>query len=291
MTMSGVNRTGKVYLTLAILTIVIVAAIITRLAAPKPVNAQDQRFESSRAVFAALHFRELREERDLDEALGAMSIKTLGAVDQSSSEGLKKMVQEFLSLYCLNGSAELYSQWRSAQGYRLRSRSEIDADGWTIDDSHDFVMTFSDGNQLASTASASIDNEFAFFWNVSRQIGAGANAPRKICADARGCTATISLVPQSARAQLSLNGGLDATQWYGGISTGGRRWWKRNQELAPGNQPVHKAEVGILLEFANGSRRPLFLSATCIHPPDGWVLDGARVANYPRSEPVWPPEY
>src|SRR5690606_21089131 len=78
-----------------------------------------------------------------------------------------------------------------------------------------------------------------------------------------------------------LENDLPAEAWYGGITTGGRRWWNAVPSLdrIVQQQETFVAQTGIVFRYGSGTMRPLLLTHYWDPAAQRWLLMSATVTN------------
>lgn len=234
-------------------------------------RAERKRVDHAQKLYSQLsEFRPLGEIDDVEVILSDhLHAKAASALGAERARSLLSEVAQFLRLRIAGESPAEYISWRRSQGYRWRTEEELRALGCV--EAYEFRMPRS------WSSAGSMEARFEEMWRSSRSFGGPVNAPRALCT-ARGSIGIIGGSIDNARPSswrpfdrliASATGdespGLTSVQWLVGP--------RSREDLMSAHGPVEFATVCIVIEYSDGSRRPLAL--TYLWDPAGprWMHD------------------
>lgn len=255
---------------------------------------RDTLFEETQPTLASLSYAALESESAIKSSIAAMTWVRSESVTDEQVAALARTLEHLIWILVAQHDPDIYTADRESNGYVLRSASSIDADGWPIEMSAGYAATFSDGGQFAYPKNGQLGDSFDHFWQISREIGEGANRAVAMTTASQGMLTKFARVTPASRGRPELDGEFRSRVWYGGVSSGGRRWWKppsELQEVITRDGSALLAQSGIVLKFANGTCRPLIFTHFWEPVRAQWFLEDVTATNFPEDEPVWPVEY
>jgi len=180
----------------------------------------------------------------------------------------------------VQGSVTEYKRWRRSTGYHLRDLDEL-LDPWSIDVAYQYYF------DAPFPADPDVESLFDTFWSVGLELGDGTNRPVSIASERKGlCAVTGVLTAGNPEMRSLLGGELGAELWHGTISTTMRCWWMppvNTHSLIARDGRVRYADVGMVLKYADGSRKPLVLTMLRDPKTSTWFLEHVVVYNYPTA--------
>jgi hypothetical protein len=182
---------------------------------------------------------------------------------------------DFLYYRYAQSSVETYKAWRLGEGYRWRPL-EVMLDPWYVDRGYKVYFDEEPPPEL--------DLEAAFdrFWSAALDYGDGANRVVALPGEAKGLLCRFSRVTRAKPTAEPVGGEIPFELWYGGVAMTMRAWFeppRAKSDVLAINGETLAAEIGLVLEFADGRRRPLFL--TYYWDPAGrrWWLEHVNQNN------------
>ncbi|MCW5775240.1 MAG: hypothetical protein KIS87_02165 [Phycisphaeraceae bacterium] len=185
-------------------------------------------------------------------------------------------VNEFVRLRLANPAPAQYVRWRRNQGYAFRTIDDMKR-SWFIHTDWEFHYSepFPD--------EAPVERVFARFFTDAFTLKDGYNKPVAIARVPEGLICTVARVESLHGAHRPVpNGTLGRNAWAGATNGTLRNWWRheRNGEaLLKEHGSVLCAEVGILLQFEDGSRRPLVLTLVLDPRDNEWRIEFLNTYN------------
>lgn len=281
---------------------VIIAALLGwvawRRTDPAPAEAVSREFDRNAAElfdrgqreYTTIAMRSMRELTDVAGARAALdSVVFLSEpAPPASKSALLDDVAAFLRLRFAAPSFDEYCAWRRASGKELISVGEL-VSTWCVDD------RCPDELGTPYEVSASSEELFRQFWDAAPKWKNGGAWPTKIAAEGKGFV--IACGPFSSDAPTnrpSVGGEMPREVWIGNIGGTSQPWWQtpggKNGRLPDRFRSTQCAEVGMVMEYADGSRRPMVLTFLWDPVLNVWTLQWINLYNYPL-EKVGPIEY
>lgn len=190
-------------------------------------------------------------------------------------------VSEFLEHRYGQTDPAYYRAWRLQNGYRLIDRNRFVA---YYKFSTDWNAVF--GEPLSD--SISIEQIFDAFWPIGTSYFGDVDIPVAVGTDPRSWSIAfgrMNVLKPQIRPPIE-NSVHSNDQWIG-IGGGTMRSWFEPPfelaELAAADKTVATAEVGLLIEYKNGERRPLGLTLVYDNTRDRWWLIYAAQYNIPEN--------
>jgi hypothetical protein len=253
-----------------------------------------QTAEDGARAFATISMSPLRSFSDpadlgvkLAERMDVRPIGTPEGITDSATLSLHQAVADFLFHRFLQDSPARYREWREQHGYRAKSVEEMIARA-----DLEYTYRLFTGGDLPPD----ITHEQAFdrLWAPSLEYGSGFNRPVAVAADRRGLSTVLGWWTSSNQERVSVEGELSRHLWRGGTAANMRNWWKPRfdaQELIKRDGRVLFAEVGLVVEYADGTRRPMVMNYARDPQHSEWVLLHVTAYNFPSGSPLSPLEY
>jgi len=223
---------------------------------------------------------EVPEDSIRDVIIQQVDIRKRNAVNVNDDQ-MKQLVRElssFLYFRFSQDSVDDYLQWRRQDGYHLKSMREM-IDPWFVDDS--YVNFYKLGAKLPEDAS--VGDLFRQFWDAERSMKKPGDFARAIATDSKGLLVVPGNISKANPTEPPLDGIIPFNLWYGAYNITLRNWWNPHHsrdELLDKYDSIPCASVGIIMEFGDGSRRPLDL-VYYYDPIDGrWILQSISENNF-----------
>lgn len=228
------------------------------------------------------------ESRDtLRQALRLMSVQDASSASAFQIDRLRVFIEESIAAYYLSDGPDEYKQWRRSAGCVLRSRDEIDADGWLIEDARTFVEHSPEKGSLTVDLTGDVESCFDEIWLIARRVHSGMNVPRAIALGPDGCLSAFRRVRADQATFPFLEGGIGRHAWYGGTSMSQRRWFVSDRISELMRHDYLAATTGVVLEFGDGIRRPILFYCIWDESEGRWYLFGVVMTNRPSKHPTW----
>lgn len=189
-------------------------------------------------------------------------------------EGLRAEAREVLRLRFGTHDPDEYIQWRQSRGYKLKPLEELDR-LW------DVSVQYQEMSGSPLSKGTPLPEVFRFFHKNLLEYRGLTNRLTAVPAEAGGVgIVTGTMTPADPRRNALYSGTLGPEVWYGQISATHRSIWtppRRSVEMLAAGENVPFADVGIVLEFADGSRRPIWM--TFIRDGSQWYIEHLNVNN------------
>jgi hypothetical protein len=232
---------------------------------------------------AAITFAEISSRDQVRSSLNAVSLEG-GSVPMrpSMQAELLEFVTDAIWLYFGADDPTAYRDWRGRSGAVLR-KQELAAAG-KLDLLHGMISYISEANADDLDLSRPIEEIFNTFWAITRRANGGVNRAIAM-ADAPPGIICRWFRHDGTSGTPALEGPLGRDAWHGGIGMSAQKWF---QPAPLTISPVQAAQVGVLLEFEGGMRRPVIF--TCVHDPttNRWDLIQVLMTNFPPEMNLWP---
>jgi hypothetical protein len=187
---------------------------------------------------------------------------------------------QFVYYRFCQSSPESYVAWRRSKGYRLKPKEKLIRPG-LID--KDYPLYFHEPFPTDQT----IGELFPRFWVVGLAQGDGTNRPVAISKEAKGLAAAIGVVRASdPRDRPKLAGEIPEAMWMGAAGMTMRSWWdapRTLETLFAASPEIVCAEIGMILEYGDSTRRPLRLTYVYDTTSKAWYLQYVVMYNFDRS--------
>ena len=191
----------------------------------------------------------------------------------------KKLLDEiaaFIYYRFMQNSAEEYKDWRLDSGYHWRSL-DVMRDTWFIDEGYNIYF----GEKPPSDIK--LEETFDRFWTAALEFHHGTNRPVALAAEPKGLICRFSYLTEGNPEPDPIGGEMPPELWYGGVSMTMRSWFdppRSLKELLKEYNRVLAAEAGVIFQFADGSRRPVFFMYYWDPGTSHWWLEYINQNNY-----------
>lgn len=189
-------------------------------------------------------------------------------------DALASALAEFLWHRFSLRSAQAYIEWQKRTSHEIRPFDEL------VRVRADFEHLF--GEPIPP--SLSVESVFAKFFDVSLSLGDGANDPVGVAVDRSGLVARFGIVRSMRPSERPwVSGDLPLEMWH--VRGGGtmRSWWRPSAGDLASVLEEHGealcATVGLILEYRNGSRRPLVFTYYWHPVVETWELNCINAYN------------
>ena len=192
---------------------------------------------------------------------------------------LRQAFSEWLAVRFVAVDVGEYQTWRQKNGYLPLDRAELNS-AWNHL-SKDYKRTF--GENLP--ADFDISKAFVRLWPVTSDKPF--NRPVAISSEPAGMIFSLATRKAIEPIYPDLDGSLGSAVWVGNISKYMRSWWKPPrsiEQLGKSSSPIHLGVAGALIEYADGSRRPLTAGFFYDSQEKRWMLDWVAIQNEPSRE-------
>jgi len=198
-------------------------------------------------------------------------------IDTARRQRLLDELADFFVNRFTADDARKYVDWRLSQGYAWRDLEDMDRQ-WSIREAHEVVFSepWKDGDDKRARA-------FLRFAEHSLKRGDGLNRPVAIAAEARGLVTRFDTLTAVYHSVGMLEGELGTKYWHGVNAATMRGWfkWKRTPEDTMKRQRrLDAALSGVVVEYADGSRRPILFEHWWDPIDRAWVLRRVSVMNF-----------
>ena len=206
----------------------------------------------------------------------------------AAREDLRGELREFLDAGVVRRDIEAYTAWRRSRGYTFRTMDDMDKSWWVRKDWE---------RDLGEPCPDDLDTPTAFerHWSAWADRAPEGSVPVAIAQTPEGLECAVGFVTSlDGESRPQLLGALGQAGWTGAQGGTARTWWthpRNASNLLVSHRRILCAEVGMILEYANGSRFPL--ATTWVHDPEehGWRLEHVCVYNWDTDRPVRSMEY
>lgn len=200
------------------------------------------------------------------------------AVTNGQMKDLIKEISSFLYYRFSQDSVDDYIHWRQGEGYQFKSMKEM-IDPWFVDDS--YVNFYKIGSSFPENAR--VEDIFRQFWDAEQSMKKPGDFAKGIATDSKGLLIVLGNISKANPVEPPLDGKISFELWYGGNNITLRNWWNPHHsrdELLYKYDSMPCASVGIVMEFIDGSRRPLDL-VYYYDPMEGrWILQSVSENNF-----------
>lgn len=244
-------------------------------------DARKSMVANAAAAFATLPMEDVRHGANVESLrrqLADSTVVTDGETTISPAElsELWSAAAEALHVIFVNQDLDTYLAWRRSGGYELHTDEHLkDVIGVGL------YYKFYLGKDLPKETS--VGEAFKDLW---QQTHAG-NAPQAkvvgIASGARGLAASVGTLQPSRAIRSGNFGGLGREIWVGDVASTSPSWFV-DRSKAASTQPIVYADVGAIMEFQNGTRRPVVLTFYREAAPKKWRLQFINQYNYRDSD-------
>lgn len=210
-------------------------------------------------------------------------------LSRAQRESLARHVAEFLHYRYAQVEPGVYRDWRTSRGYRM-----IDRTYFVFDRGFGRVWTAGFNEPLPD--SLSMEQMFDAFWPLGTSALGASDVPVAIGTDPRSWSIAVgpmSVLDPHIRPSLG-NKSRPNDDWIGIGGATMRTWFEPSTllaSIAAADGTVAAAEVGVLIEYKNGDRRPLGITLTYDNTRSRWWLIYVCQYNIPEDGLVAALEY
>ena len=182
------------------------------------------------------------------------------------------LLDEFTSFFerrYMDPVVEKYIVWRRERGFVLKSFSTMDAQ-WGVGKDYDQIV----GNPPPDAKD--LESVFRVFFDVGLTLGGGVSRPVGLPIERSGLAIAVGTVTSPSQQRPFVSGELPSSVWHGKTSGTMRNWWeppRSSRDVLKQERALTWAEVGMICEFADGSRRPRIHSFYWDRVANRWMLD------------------
>jgi len=271
-----------------VLLVGLISGVVTvvRVADRKPPNPSEVHMHElardGRAVYKSIRMTsEIADEEEVRVVIEGAPVTGRDMLSAVEWNDLLDTVSTFFALRFGQSDLRAYWDWRNGRGDIFTDRQWL-IDVWTID------LLYKQFSGKPFDDSVKLDAQlFEYLCQQLQQMHGGFNRLRTIASEPRGLAITIGIYT-GAEPRL-VSGGLTGEQWYGAISSTDCNWWNggRNQKiLLDESGSVLFAEVGVIVGFEDGSRRPMMLGLLWDAQEKRWFIEHLDTHNEPSSKQV-----
>ncbi len=179
----------------------------------------------------------------------------------------------FLWLYYGETSIEPYLTWRQATGFRLIPQQEM-IELFGANEGYQFYY----GRDIPPGLSD--EQLYEAIWTANRTCCNNKNHAVAVAADKRAVVVRSLWNPTGELQAIdAIEGAFSADIWQGARIICCRTWWQPQQPLTLHTRGVLEAVLAIVLEFKDGSRRPMLLQWHWNNAASNWRLIAVSVMN------------
>lgn len=213
---------------------------------------------------------------DVRRALDAMTIRGDLALNAAERDAMLAHLAGFVYYRFVQPDPEAYIRWRREEGYTLRDADAMAMLGMEAIHRQAFDRPPENG--------ATVDQVFRALLAAERPRDTAAWRATRLPAAALGMACVAGTITLDRMQRAPVSGEMPADLWQGRVGGAVPNWFRRGRsidELLRSEPGVEYADAGLVVEFADGSRRPLVV--TLIRDPgDGrWRIEYLLVWNYP----------
>lgn len=192
------------------------------------------------------------------------------ASDPRLAELLDQSAEFLCGRYGPSANADQYIRWRRDQGYRWTDRDDLEIN-WTVHEAWPLIVT--DGTPFPGYDHP--DRVFAGLFGPVLDLGTGRNRPIGISADSAGLIVDRDY-PTKSNPDLDLiSGTFDEGLWHGRSVGTLCAFWQPPRAFDRAlviDGSVEVVRIGMIVEFADGSRRPMIQKWLWDPKADRWFL-------------------
>lgn len=228
----------------------------------------------------ATSFAEFQSLEDLKRTVSNATFMSRPSAGESARERLVQLIAEFVHMRFVVGDLTAYKAWRRAQHARLIPIDELRS-VWLVGRMHERML----GEPLPD----GIGSEALFdkMWAVGSQRDRKGLWPIGIVTDPDGLV--IAFGPFDARDPTNrprLQSAIPNELWLGGHAVAAGQWWmiagaEQGGRVPQRMQRTECAEVGMILTYPDGTRKPLALAFLWDPSRRDWSLIWLCLYNYP----------
>lgn len=247
----------------------------------RPSNPIAQTAAAAQPIFHSLTFEPITSR---DQLLSLAARAEINATSDTKAlvPALQTAFSEWLIARLQSQSPEIYRSWRKQHGYIPLDAKDMSSLWNRVPEDHKARF----GSALAENFDTAA--EFDRLWPLA--WADPTNRPAKVCTDPKGFILSVVNRPASFPSFPDVNGSLGSSVWVGQISKYMRSWWKPprsieqiahqiSKQTVQGNGSITLAIAGVMLEFADGTKRPLCAGFFFDPVSTTWQLDWVSLQN------------
>lgn len=252
--------------------------------------SQDRVAAQAAPIFMALATDPFEDRDDVRRAVQARLLVGQQLASQQQLNELTKSLEDFLTLLFLEESPDPYMEWRRRSGAIMLGMDDLMKLGW------DMALAQQSLSELSGEAppqASDVPGLYRYFWRASRKVGNGANQPVRVASGDGFVSIFKRFTPQDT-ASPYIETSIGPEFWQGGVGRSGRFWWRESSSLEAilaNRGSVLTSHTGCIMEFKNGTRRPMLVFQYWSDDDQRWLIQNVGVTTFSSDEPVWPPEY
>lgn len=247
--------------------------------------------DEGRRAYANIRVETMESLRASDE-IGALvariEVERDSDVNDAQVTALRSELESFLRLRFVQPDAKQYAASRLTGGCRWTALEGLER-GWRVVSDYEKLI------REPPPAKPEVAALFERYWDSTASRFGGANRLVSIASEPVGLAAHVGYSRDRDYPRLLIAGQLGQRLWYGPVSASMCRWFDlphEPTEVVAKNGRVLVAEVGVVAEWADGSRRPLILAWYFDPWVRRWILWQMNENNYDRrTVTVAPLEY
>ena len=196
-------------------------------------------------------------------ALSGAPVSGTVALSAEQQSALCELVSDFI-LHRFATDPGDYRSWLASIGADFLSVEQVAPDG-TEDPA--LTLMLEDPNVVSSVTAEEL---FSIVLDRSTYVGGGVNRPVAIAAEPAGVCIATQLASDHSPPRLGCE--LQTELWYGPVAYRCRQWWTTLPNSFEPNISDVVADVGVVLEFRDGSRYPVTIRCLYHAPERRWHL-------------------
>jgi hypothetical protein len=221
----------------------------------------------------------------IDEAVSIIELAPVRGLDRVGKERWRELVHtaaEFVVRRFGRDDPAAYREWRLASGMKWRSR-EFLQQHWTIEEQY---LKYA-GKPLEP--GVPLPEAFDLLWRGKAETHGGFNRPVGMAGSTEGLSIVFGTMTPGNPVREHLTGRLSEELWHGGISGTHCAWLvpaRPYRERIDAGETVEYASLGVIMEHADGSRRPLIMTFFWEPLTARWELQILNTNNEPSAKRV-----
>ncbi len=172
--------------------------------------------------------------------------------DVGDRDGVLRAFSDFFVKRYVRPNVGEYISWRRSAGYVPRDYGEFNK-VWGVED--DYLAIFKELPPVKGTEAM-----FPRFFDVGLTMANGSMKPVAVTNDSRGIVIAIGEVRHPGQPRPVLSTEIPSSLWHGKTSATPRCWWEpvhKWEDILKREHRVVWVEIGVIVEFGDGFRRPL----------------------------------
>lgn len=222
-------------------------------------------------------------------AIAAAELQGEVPADREVVQDLLHLVADLIYYRFCQPSPAAYREWRASRGDRPRELSEMVSATPLARNYESFL-----GRPLPAPDATTAERVFDELWLPSIEYGNGYNRAVGLAADDAGVLVRFGTWRSPEWDREAIAGKISADAWRGAIAANMRSWWSppaTPEEIIRKHGSATYAEVGVVMAYASGHRRPLQFCCV-LDPDDGrWHVLFVTAQNIERRVPLSPMEF